>query len=121
MRSDSQLLHARPLDVLDRLKGESLQVFGFRNGRDNRMVWCLRVDGHAAQDSVRVNGCVQDDFLKRKSIDMVRATKRGQRSAGLQQLQGAEMDFLVTAKRVGNRSAIAGEGGGVQDNHSEWR
>ena len=86
----------------------TLQVFRFRNRRNDQMIRGLAVDGDAPQEATGIVSSSQDDFEEQLGIDMVRAAEGRQRAAGAQQFQRAQMDFLVAAERIGNRGAVAG-------------
>ena len=67
------------------LEGESFEVFGFGDDRDNGMIRGLTVDLSPAQDLVSVKGRVQDNILESQCVHMVRAAEGGQCAAGTQE------------------------------------
>ena len=97
------------------LEGESFEVFGFGDDRDNGMIRGLTVDLSPAQDLVSVEGCVQDNVLESQCVHMVRAAEGGQCAAGTQELQGTQVDLFVSIQRGFHRVAVPGERGGIQN------
>lgn len=97
------------------LEGESFEVFGFGDDRDNGMIRGLTVDLSPAQDLVSIEGRVQDDVLEGLCVHMVRTAEGGQCAAGPQELQGSQVDLFVSIQRGIHRVTVPGERGGIQN------
>src|SRR5438105_3014136 len=68
---------------------------------------------------MRVECRFQYDLLEGGSIHVMRAAECGQCATGPEQLERAQMDFLVTPEGVGNRGAIARKRGRIKDDEVE--
>ena len=83
------------------------------------MIGGLAVDGDAAEDAAGIEGGGEQGVEEELGIDMVRAAEGGKGAADFQKLEGAEMDLFVAAQGIGHGGAVAGEGGGVEDDKVE--
>ena len=85
------------------------------------MIRALRVGGDPAQHVARVVGGGKNHVLKRHDVHVMRAAERRQRAAGLEQLERAQMDFLVAAQRIGHGRAVARERRRIENDEIESR
>jgi len=69
----------------------------------------------------RIVGSGENHIQERHGVHVVRTAERRQRAAGFEQLQRAQMDFLVAAQRIGHGRAIARERRRVENDQIESR
>ena len=79
------------------------------------MVGALGVAGAEAGGFLGVDHGVGNDIQKNGVAHVVRAAERGEETAVVEQLGGAEVDFFVTAQGVVQAGTVAGETRGVED------
>jgi len=107
--------------LADQFVSEAFEVFGLGDHGDDGVVGGLGVGGDAAEDFVGVEGGGEDGVLEKAGIDVVRAAEGREGAARFQQLQRAEMNFLVPAQGIRHGGAIARERGRVEDDEVEFR
>src|SRR5262245_2859369 len=83
------------------------------------MIRRLPIDGDAPQQPVRVIRRREDDLLEQLRIYMMRTAERCQHAAWLQQLERAQMDFLVAAQGVRHCGPVPSERRWVEDDQIE--
>ncbi len=83
------------------------------------MVGGLAEGGDAAEGAAGIGGGVEDDGLEQRGVHVMRAAEGGKSAAGLEELEGAQVDFLVAAQGVRHGGAAAGEGRRIKDDDVE--
>ncbi len=83
------------------------------------MVLSLRSSLDYDYASLSVVGRLREDLEEQRLGDVVGAGASDEVAAGLEKLQGAQVDFFVAALGGGDTVAILGEGGWVEDDHAE--
>ena len=82
---------------------EALQVIRLRHAEHDRVIPSLHPLLHHTDVHSRVERRVEDEFPEHPFVDVIGATARDEKPAGLQQLERAQVDFLVTRERLRDR------------------
>src|SRR5689334_23401373 len=85
---------------------ETLQVIRLGHPEQDRMVAALHPFLDDGDVRLSVDARLVHDLGERRLVDVVRAAAGDERAAGIQQLQGAEVDLLVARRGVGNRGLV---------------
>jgi hypothetical protein len=105
----------------DHLDGEALEVSGFRNGDEHRMIGALAMFREQAQRLLGVHRGVGEVFQEQLAGRVVRAAEGREDAALVQQLERAQVDLLVAAHGVHERLLVAGETRRIEDDEVVFR
>lgn len=101
------------------LVGVAPEVLSLRDGGHDGVIGALGVGGNAAQGLARIDRGVGDGLMEVLGSDMVGAGKGDKDAAGLEDLEGAEVNLFVAADGVLHALLGAGEGGRIEDDEVE--
>src|SRR5262252_7415347 len=76
---------------------EALQIRGFRNIQQNRVIFCLAADLDQPEGSMSIEGCRRQHPEEIGLADVVRAGAGDEDSSGAKHLEGSKVEFLVSA------------------------
>ncbi len=97
------------------LKGVAPEVLRFRNAGDDGVVSALAVHIQQTKRTLGIHRCGIDHGAEISGSNVVGAAECGEDAAGLQHLEGAEVDLLVAAQGIMEGLLGLGKAGRIQD------
>ena len=97
-------------------ENKTLQIMGLGNGQENRVIARLRAALDDDNRAPSVEGGAGDRSQQVGLADVEGTGAGEQKSAWVEDLQGAQVQFLVTAQRRFPAGLLAGEGGRIEHN-----
>src|SRR3954469_6256990 len=95
-------------------QNQALQIVRLGDVNQDRVIAALRALLDQRDLGVRVGGGGCDHVDEQLFANVVRATARDEKAAGAEQLQRAQVDFLVARERLADRRPILREGGRIE-------
>src|SRR6266540_1506524 len=93
---------------------QAFQIAGLRNRHDLGMVQGLAQALAHDKLAPGIAGCLLHYALETQALDVVGTGKRHQHTARAEELEGAQVNFLVSTQGLGQGIAIVREGGGIE-------